>query len=152
MDCENIPEDRIYTAPKIKIYSEKDKEIHSGVGIKKEPVYTTLELEEQCFFTAYVHAINLNVKNFASGMPLKNAAGENIIDKIIYDGHPLEASDTDPHVSQIGVIGMFDVRSITGKNPWVMLYVDNSGAKPKPIPDALGLHTYASVEYYAYVN
>ncbi len=152
MDCEKIPEDRIYTAPKIQIYSEKDKEIHSGVGIKKEPVYTTLELEEQCFFTAYVHAINLNVKNFASGMPLKNAAGEKIIDKIIYDGHSLKESDTDPYVEKIGVIGMFDVRSITGKNPWVMLYVDNSGAKPKPIPDALGLHTYASVEYYAYVN
>ena len=152
MDCENIPEDRIYTAPKIMIYSEKDKETPTDGGVKKEPVYTTLQLEEQCFFTAYVHAINLNVENFASGLPMKNAKGENVIDKIIYDGHPLKGSDTDPYVNQIGVIGMFDVRSISGKNPWVMLYVDNSGAKPKPIPDALGLHTYSAVEYYAYVN
>lgn len=153
MDCDTVPSDRIYTAPKIKIFSEKDKKTPTAAGgVMTEPVYTTLQLEEQCFFTAYVHAINLNVENFASGLPMQNARGEMVVDKIIYDGHKLAQSDTDPHVNQLGVIGMFDVRSISGKNPWVMLYVDESGAKAPVIPDALGLHTYSAVEYYAYVN
>ena len=83
---------------------------------------------------------------------MENASGELVIDKIVYDGHPLKQGSTSPYVNQIGVIGMFDVRSITGKNPWVMLYVDESGAKAPVIPDALGLHTYSAVEYYAFVN
>ncbi|MBQ8582204.1 MAG: polymer-forming cytoskeletal protein [Ruminococcus sp.] len=153
MDCKSVPENRIYTAPKIKIFSEKDKETPTPAGgVKKEPVYTTLQLEEQCFFTAYVHAINLNVQNFSAGLLMENASGELVIDKIVYDGHPLKQGSTSPYVNQIGVIGMFDVRSITGKNPWVMLYVDESGAKAPVIPDALGLHTYSAVEYYAFVN
>lgn len=139
MGADTIPEDRIYTGPKIKIHAEKE------VNGK----YPQFKAEAGLLLTAYVRAISMETV-YKKGLEYKNSSGESLADKIIYNGHSL--ADTLPDNKEVGVVGMLDVRSINGENDWLMLYVDESSSKKPVIVDANGLHTYSAVEYYAYVN
>lgn len=139
-----INEDRIYKGPKIIIHSELKKKNQNN-----EYVYPKFKAESGLLLTAYVRAIDMET-TYKKGLEYKNSKSESVADKIIYNGHRL--GDTLPDNKEIGVIGMLDVRSINGQNDWLMLYVDESAGKTPVILDANGLHTYAAVEYYAYVN
>ena len=134
-----INEDRIYKGPKILIHAA---EAVNGV-------YPQFKAESGLLLTAYVRAIDMET-TYKKGLDYKNSKSEFVADKIIYNGHRL--GDTLPDNKEIGVIGMLDVRSVDGENDWLMLYVDESAGKTPVILDANGLHTYAAVEYYAYVN
>ena len=112
-------------------------------------MYPKFKAESGLLLTAYVRAIDMET-TYKKGLEYKNSKSESVADKIIYNGHRL--GDTLPDNKEIGVIGMLDVRSINGENDWLMLYVDESAGKTPVILDANGLHTYAAVEYYAYVN
>ena len=129
-----INEDRIYKGPKILIHAAK----------AVNGVYPQFKAESGVLLTAYVRAIDMETI-YKKGLDYNSVA-----DKIIYNGHRLKY--TRPENKEIGVIGMLDVRSIDGENEWLMLYVDESAGKTPVILDANGLHTYAAVEYYAYVN